>query len=241
METTINYKGYTIKILQDIDPQNPFENWDCEPSLMVESSNYKHDYSDGEIDSYLQGYLTNNQILCHQKKIIKLFNIDNYEKELKGISCDHKLEILYDDLDSFISENIKNKEKFCVGFNIDHYKGTSRGYSQSDWADVFVIITDKDRKRMGTDPKHDTEVLKGSFKLYGDWAWGNVYGYQIIDKGGEDLDSCWGFYGDPEESGIINEAKSVIDYYVSEHMKKKVQQVKAYIKNHVPLDKRIFV
>jgi hypothetical protein len=29
----------------------------------------------------------------------------------------------------------------------------------------------------------------------------------------EQLDSCWGYYGDPEESGLLDDAKSIIDSY----------------------------
>jgi hypothetical protein len=34
----------------------------------------------------------------------------------------------------------------------------------------------------------------------------------MCDTEWEEIDSCWGYYGDPEESGLIDEAKSVIDH-----------------------------
>jgi hypothetical protein len=50
--------------------------------------------------------------------------------------------------------------------------------------------------------------------VYDDYLTGNVYGYRITDADGEDKDSCYGYYGSPEESGCIDEAKSTIDWYV---------------------------
>lgn len=35
--------------------------------------------------------------------------------------------------------------------------------------------------------------------------------YPESPKDWDNIDSCWGYYGDPEESGIIEEAKSIID------------------------------
>lgn len=37
---------------------------------------------------------------------------------------------------------------------------------------------------------------------------GNVYGYVVEDERGEHLDSCWGFSGDYEKSGILDEARA---------------------------------
>ena len=58
------------------------------------------------------------------------------------------------------------------------------------------------------------ERLAVTVDLYGDWAWGNTYGYVIEEPTAWDEDgdatewgeipdgSCWGYYGDPEDSGL---------------------------------------
>lgn len=49
------------------------------------------------------------------------------------------------------------------------------------------------------------ECLKAEVKEYSSWANGEVYGYVVEDSGGETIDSCWGFIGDPDyamEAGI---------------------------------------
>lgn len=40
------------------------------------------------------------------------------------------------------------------------------------------------------------EDARGFLKEYNAWANGDGYGYSIEDGDGEDIDSCWGFYGD---------------------------------------------
>lgn len=43
---------------------------------------------------------------------------------------------------------------------------------------------------------------EAELKTYTAWCNGEVYGYKIEDDNGEEIDSCWGFIGDPEESGM---------------------------------------
>lgn len=48
------------------------------------------------------------------------------------------------------------------------------------------------------------ERLKAELKTYDDYLQGNVWGYVIEDEEGDDVDSCWGFYGDElEETGML--------------------------------------
>lgn len=55
------------------------------------------------------------------------------------------------------------------------------------------------------------EVVKHEVKALDDYLTGNVYGYEI-EKFGKVFDSCWGYYGNPDEkSGCIEDAKRAID------------------------------
>jgi len=74
-------------------------------------------------------------------------------------------------------------------------------------------------------------ILKGEVSCYDDYLTGRVYGFQT-DTG----DACSGFYGDRE--GAIDEAKSMIDYYIQENVKKHAQKLKAQIIKKVPLQYR---
>ena len=73
----------------------------------------------------------------------------------------------------------------------------------------------------------------GLISTWNDALSGNVYGY-VIEPGG---DSCWGFYGD-YEAGALPKARSMAEWIYKEQIKKRAGQVKAWIKNKVPLQYR---
>ena len=53
------------------------------------------------------------------------------------------------------------------------------------------------------------EVLQAEVKEYDYYLRGEVYGYEIT-KDGKDIDSCWGFIGDPEDY-MIPQAKKIAE------------------------------
>ena len=65
---------------------------------------------------------------------------------------------------------------------------------------------------------------------------GDVWGY-VINDGGKNEDSCWGFYGDDY---CLSEAKSIVDCMIQRELKEKLAKVKNWIKNRVPLIHRHF-
>jgi hypothetical protein len=41
--------------------------------------------------------------------------------------------------------------------------------------------------------------LRGEIAVLDQYLTGQVYGFRVYDPEGEEVDSCWGFYGEPEE------------------------------------------
>jgi hypothetical protein len=68
-------------------------------------------------------------------------------------------------------------------------------------------------------------ILKGEVKTYDQYLVGDVYGYKIskvstCEQGHEhkeEIDSCWGFYG---EDYCMEEAEGVVQYYIKEETEK---------------------
>ena len=229
--------------MYDNNPDNPFEDWDGLPALMYDSGrNGSGDFSNGEIDKYLCDYLNFNQIIRHQKKILDLINSEHFSNDVKNAeNAEEKVDLIYNELEDFIRESIDNKVKFCETFNILHYSGTARGYSQGDWADVFILPTPEFYKITGIYPKkHKKEDLKNTFDLFENWAFGDVYGFIIDEKkefiktyadgsteSGHDwerVDSCFGFYGtDWEENGMIEAIQSEVQERSKEEIKEILQ------------------
>lgn len=78
------------------------------------------------------------------------------------------------------------------------------------------------------------EHLNSEVKTYDNYLTGEVYGYIIEDNNGENLYSCYGFYGyNHEESGLLEYAKNSIDCHISHCRKQHFEQLKAWIKGKV--------
>lgn len=230
---------FRIRLLHDNSPENPFEEWDDLPSLMYDSGrDGSGDFSNGEIDKYLCDYLTFNQIIRHQKKILDLLDYESLKIDVKNAeNAEEKFDLIYNELEDFIGESLDNKIKFCEAFNILFYSGTARGYSQGDWADVFILPTPEFYKIAGIDPKkHKKEDLKNTFDLFQNWAFGDVYGFIIEEKkefiktyqdgstergyDWEHVDSSFGFYGtDWEENGMLEAIESEVQEWNKEEIK----------------------
>jgi hypothetical protein len=205
-----------VEIWRDEAPCNPFTEWDCEPPLMWESGRYNgEDYSQGEIKRFIANFPTDNQIIRHQKVLVDLFCIDlQYFKDYYFTRDQKAAEIR----DSIFDADYTQLSQVCDLFKIPHLKSTSRGYSQSDWADVFILLTDEFFETTGCDRKNSKEILEGTEKLFDAYMWGNVYGFTVyegkemvklsrkdFESGNcdnvseeiewEEVDSCGGFYG----------------------------------------------
>jgi len=94
----------------------------------------------------------------------------------------------------------------------------------------------KNWNKKKADKKKIYEILKAEVETYDNYLTGEVYGYIVEDENGDNVDSCWSYFGDSKyalEDGI-HSAQATIRYDIKKH----VEQVKRWIRNHVPLDKR---
>lgn len=247
---TEEYKGLTINIMYEDQPQNPFEDWDCEPPLAV--------YSDRNITEYATGYgevnsvptLTREQIKANLSAILSLLDIKNlFEvRQYKGddqysydlIECvNYALGNAVDDLGD--SDRL---DVLCDLYNMAGMPAVCsdvHGSCQGDWAKVLAVATPEFQEECGNGEAFDwEESLKSSIQLFEDWAFGNVYGYEVLDAEGEHVDSCWGYFGDYDaDYGALSEAKSAADHHIEQARKSHFEQVKTWIKNRVPLAYRV--
>ena len=89
-----------------------------------------------------------------------------------------------------------------------------------DSGQVGWIFVSKDKvKKEGIDETKVGEYLKGEVETYDRYIRGDVYGYRIYEvttcnlghDHEEDLDSCWGFYG---EDYCLQEAKDIVNHLI---------------------------
>lgn len=142
--------------------------------------------------------------------------------------------------DAFQTKNIyKGFHVFPVYAYIHSGVALSLGRSEypfNDRWDVsyrgFILI--KKEKGLSWKREKAHKIAEKLIKCWNQYLSGEVYGFRIDELD----DSCGGYYGNPEESGLLDEARSVIDYHISYETRKKFQKLKDFIKYHVPLEKR---
>ena len=112
-----------------------------------------------------------------------------------------------------------------------------------DSGQLGYILIDREWLRRNFGKKYFTKKIRrrllifaeANVELYNDYLSGSVYGYSIEKAG----DSCWGFYGyDHEKSGLLDNAKSEIDYHIEKTKKEHFTRLKQWIRNRVPLQYR---
>lgn len=109
-------------------------------------------------------------------------------------------------------------EKTCIWLPVYRYEHSGTALNTTgfncpwDSALTGYIYVEKTKVREEWDvkrisPKLREKVLanlRAEIELLSQWANGEVYGYTLHDADGEEIDSCWGFYGDdPRENGMM--------------------------------------
>ena len=150
-----------------------------------------------------------------------------------------------------VKEITKRNDVVCLPLYLYDHSGitmNTSGFScQWDSGQVGIIFVDYAAIRKEYGVKNITKkmvlkvrnILIQEVKTYDDFLNGTVYGF-MTEKDGEDIDSCWGFYGYPWDY-MLGEAKNGIDADIEIERKKKQAKTKAFVKHGVPLEKRCFV
>jgi len=115
------------------------------------------------------------------------------------------------------------------------FPGLPQGHNEFDVSfKGFALV----KRQKGTYTREKSfKIAESIIEEWNDYLSGNIYGYEI-SKNDDIIDSCYGFYGDYEKSGMIDEAKNVVDYKIKNSLKKRISQLKTWIKNHVPFEIR---
>jgi len=219
------YKGgLTIKIYQDEDARSPDE--------------------DGDDGLFLVGY--HRDFFVDRKKTRYNKETGRHETIDPGINQGFAQVIAnnarYED-GSICEEAREYIKKYHIfGFEAYIHSGVRLALSyegnfcdrQWDVSQLGLVFVSKKEWRL---KKSARKAALGLIESWNDYLDGNVYGYVVEGPDGEHLDSCWGFSGDYDK-WALPEGRSMAEYHYKEILKKKAEKTKAYIKNHVPLEKR---
>lgn len=219
------YKTFRIQVIQDEDPINPFMDWDGNPSVAAFHRNYDLSSKDVQCGNYVS----------HKRKNPK-YTFDEPEDLIEFIQSEEVLAAV----DLYLLDHSG------LWLSSGRFDCDPQGWDTSRIG--YMFITKSHVKEWYGEEKEITDEfvaylykqLDQSVELYNDYLTGNVYGYKILNgEDGEEMDSCWGYYGDDRESGLLDQAKGVVDYEVKELYKRRKEQMKKYLIHKIPLNKRV--
>ena len=214
---------YTVKIKQDTDPLNPRADYD---NLAVMSCTYPNynlgdnepDLSPEELHAILlwqDGQKEEAIQYCH-------YNLDEDEARqwLKEQDRIFALPLyLYDHSGISISTGrICTWDSSAIGYI---YLTAARARSEMQWK----LLTKGRIKKL-------YEYMNGEIETYDQYLTGDVHGYIIEDQNGDEVESCWGFFG---SDYCEQEADRVVQYLTKRDEKSRIEKIKVMIRNHVPL------
>ena len=203
---TIIYKEHNINIFNDDTPETPRE-WDNLTKMICFHRRYElGDKHDYNNENYSNWNELKNAIVKNENPIIIL---PLYLYDHSGITI--------------------STTPFSCGWDSGQIGFI---YISQTEVDLLGCTINENESKSDYKKRLKSSLLR-EVKTYDNYITGEVYGYQI--EGNLCEDSCWGFYGDYEKSGLLDEAKSSIDYAVQQSIEKKVLQTKSYIKNEIPL------
>lgn len=177
-------------------------------------------------------------------KLVLFHNRYNLPNEL---NIDHNDFIDWFDMEAFIQREYNPAIMRLVSMYEHGGVALRLGAPTCEWDSGYIgfMIVTKDHLREAFGIKRITKqyiekaynIMKGELETYDDYLNGNVYGYTI--DGDDWEDSLWGFYGyNHEESGLLYEAQSTIDYHIEQQANKRYNRLKEFIRNNVPFHVR---
>jgi hypothetical protein len=197
------YKGFTIKIEQDEDGENPRE-WDNLGTMICFHGCYnlgdKHDLRQDQFNSWreLHDYLVKKEKAAI---ILPIYMMDH-----SGLSVSVGSDI-FRAVDSMGWDwgqiGFIYMTKDCIRKEMARPKPLKPGAINPDLQEI-KHVTKKDLICA-------EKCLRGEVETLNQYLTGDVYGFIIEDADSEHIDSCWGFYGYDD---CLQEAKSVVDCHV---------------------------
>jgi hypothetical protein len=204
-----------LRIVRDSTPFNPRTNWDNLCTLVWAHKRYVF----GENDKNVNLTKPRDFVDSWNDAIVYYF-ADNYTKKFPILKDWDGYELSnrqYKAVQNWMDSNV-----FIKGVYMYEHSGvtvkTSPFSCRWDSGQLGYIYLTKEEAKKQLGIKRFTKkqqqniygYLEGEIETFDDYLTGNVYGFIVENEEGEEIDSCWGFYGD-------NHMKNGISDHVSHH------------------------
>jgi hypothetical protein len=191
MSDVIEYKGYKITVKQDEDSMNPRVDFDNLGTMVC----FHGRYNLGDKHEYKSQEEFKDWLRKNEKNVVML---PLYLYDHSGITMN------------------------TTGFGaVDS--------ARWDWGMVGVIYVTKEKIRKEYSLKRNVtkaraekvlDYLRAEVETYDQYLTGDVYGFEVTNPDGEEVHSCWGYFGsDNEKSGLLESARAEVDADITHRLK----------------------
>jgi hypothetical protein len=206
---TIETKNYMLEVVYDYSPENPRE-WDNLGTIVAWHGRYNlsdENYSD--IRTFLEE---------------KTFHHFQTQEGLEN-ATDERLWVLFEK--EYVWLPVYMYEHGNIALSTESFIGRAL-HAEWDSGQVGIVFVSKEKIRKEYGVKRVTKkiletvfkVLRAEVEIYSNYLDGNVYGFKLYKKDGEELldeDSCFGFYGDD----FVNNG---MEYYMPKEFLEELKQ-----------------
>lgn len=117
--------------------------------------------------------------------------------------------------------------------------GSSFGQDPGGWDTSFrgfVLV----KKMKGWSWRKDSarKCAKALIEEWNMYLSGDVYGVKLLDPEGDEVDACWGYYGEEGVKEAIAERKALADREIRNNLARRRDRLKQLIKARAPLEAR---
>lgn len=198
--------GFRVRAVNDEHASNPWKVIDGLPPLLSYSDRSVTEYGDWTGSDPIAA-MSDSFINRKWRELCAIFDMPEREardhKQAYRYDCpiaDVKRDLLNEWLDNESGQarvNLMRDLFNAIGWST--YSATSRGYSQSDWAELLLVYTPAHAATCGTNfPPRSAKAkaaairdLTASAELWGNWAWGGTFTAPSLTIGATAKRSKW--------------------------------------------------
>lgn len=104
-----------------------------------------------------------------------------------------------------------------------------------DYSNGWAFVCVRRRKKWSWEKAKAAKIAQGVLDEWNLYLSGQVFCVRAVDKDGDVIDSCCGYYGEEGIKDGVAEAKSIIDYRLKCQLKSHIAKRKAQIQSRVPV------
>lgn len=206
LHSSVDIKGYTLKIFYDESPESPRE-WDNLGRIAYKSSRYT--LGEEEISDpcdWLIDKLEYTEVGV--KRILERELMNNHTDEFRKF-----LEAKF--LDKFIALPVYIYEHSGISLSTTpfgcRWDSGQVGYIYCTVAEAKAEGWKKEWLDGRSIRQAALDVFRGAIETFSQYLNGDVYGFELENPDGDEIYSCWGFFGDDGIKQLTEECEYIAD------------------------------